>query len=211
MAPDNVPSRNRHLMGHSEILHDSRICLHLNISGHSEILHGSRMICLPLNISDELQARRGRDSSPSSLLIWYNTHASEEQHPSFKPTGTTTTMFSFGYQSCTRQHSGPFCRKNPWFGCNSGTNLVLFLNILSFNFVQTREKSLRFRIFRRSYVHRSIFVPTNHCQSCTACFCLMCAVQSGHIPFLRIYATYLCWVHLLLECRKLLSRWKDVK
>ena len=58
----------------------------------------------------------------------------------------------------------------------------LFLNILSFNFVQTPNQSLRFRRCRRNYVHHSVFVPTNHCQIFTACFCLMCAVQSGHIP-----------------------------
>ena len=46
-------------------------------------------------------------------------------------------------------------------------NWLLFLNILSFNFVQTPNKSLRVRKFRRSNVHRSDVVQTNHCQSCT--------------------------------------------
>ena len=36
---------------------------------------------------------------------------------------------------------------------------LLFLNILSFNFVQTPNKSLRFRRFR-SYVNHSIVIPT---------------------------------------------------
>ena len=54
----------------------------------------------------------------------------------------------------------------------------LFLNILSFNFLQTPRKSLRFT----SYVNRPVVVLTDHCQSYTA-FCLICAVQSGHVYF----------------------------
>ena len=43
-----------------------------------------------------------------------------------------------------------------------------FLNILSFNFVPTPNKSLRFTRFRRSCLNRSAVVLTNHCQSYTA-------------------------------------------
>ena len=39
----------------------------------------------------------------------------------------------------------------------------LLLNILSFNFVPTPNKSLRFRISRRSYVNRPAVVLTNYC------------------------------------------------
>ena len=102
---------------------------------------------------------------------------SEEQHPTskhrtFKQTGTTT-IFSFGYQSCTRKRSGPSFRKKPFSGCNSGINLVV---VLEYAFLQLysnaglRLLSLRFRKFRRSNVHRSVVVQTNHCQSCTAFF-----------------------------------------
>ena len=45
---------------------------------------------------------------------------------------------------------------------------LLFLNILSFNFVATPRKSLRFTRFIRSYVNRPAVVLTNHCQSYTA-------------------------------------------
>ena len=45
---------------------------------------------------------------------------------------------------------------------------LLFLNILSFNFVPTPKKSLRFTRFRRSYGNRAAAVLTNHCQSYTA-------------------------------------------
>ena len=102
---------------------------------------------------------------------------SEEQHPTskhrtFKQTGTTT-IFSFGYQSCTRKRSGPSFRKKPFSGCNSGINLVA---VLEYAFLQLyanaglRLLSLRFRKFRRSNVHRSAVVQTNHCQRCTAFF-----------------------------------------
>ena len=45
---------------------------------------------------------------------------------------------------------------------------LLVLNIFSFNFVPTPNKSLRFMRFRRSYVNRLAVVLTNHCQSYTA-------------------------------------------
>ena len=61
---------------------------------------------------------------------------------------------------------------------------LLFLDILSFNFDQTPNKSLRFRKFRRSYAHLSVVFQTNHCQICTAFFCLMSAVQSRPHSFL---------------------------
>ena len=60
---------------------------------------------------------------------------------------------------------------------------LMFMNILSFNFVPTPNKSIRFRTFRRSYVNQPTVVLTSYCQSCIAFFCLMCAVQSGHVPF----------------------------
>ena len=59
---------------------------------------------------------------------------------------------------------------------------LFFLNIVSFNFMPTPNKSLRFTRFGRSYVNRTAVVLTNHCQSYTA-FCLMCAVQKGHVHF----------------------------
>ena len=67
---------------------------------------------------------------------------------------------------------------------------LLFLNILSSNFAQTPNKSITFKKFRRSYVHRSIIVvQTNHCHICTAFDVrLICSVQSGYIPiFLQLF------------------------
>ena len=45
---------------------------------------------------------------------------------------------------------------------------LLFLNILSFNFVAAPRKSLRFTRFIRNYVNHPAVVLTNHCQSYTA-------------------------------------------
>ena len=76
----------------------------------------------------------------------------------------TTIIFSFGYQSCTWPRSGPFCWQNPRSSCKSH----IFLNMLSFNFVSTPNKSFTFTKFRRNCVNRLAVVLTNHCQSYTA-------------------------------------------
>ena len=47
---------------------------------------------------------------------------------------------------------------------------LLFLNIFFFNYVPTRNKSLKFTRFRRSYANHTAVVLTNHCQSYTAFF-----------------------------------------
>ena len=109
-----------------------------------------------------------------------------------------TIISSSGYQSCNWPCSGSFCWQKPYSGCNSGFDLVVvldnlvprailrtafcfpliakrcagdevvFLNILSFNFVATPRKSLRFTRFIRSYVNCRAVALTNHCQSYTA-------------------------------------------
>ena len=82
---------------------------------------------------------------------------------------------------------------------------LLFLNILSFNFVATPRKSLRFTRFIRSYVNRPAVVLSNHCQSYTALlFCLMCSLQSCHIPFFcsclfPMIVHLRCWANPLPE------------
>ena len=56
---------------------------------------------------------------------------------------------------------------------------LLFLNILSFNFVPTPNKSLRLTRFRRSYVNRPAVVLIK----VTLLFCLICDMQSSHFYF----------------------------
>ena len=54
--------------------------------------------------------------------------------------------------------------------------LLLFLNMLSFNFVSTPRKSLRFIRFRRSYVNHPVVILTNHCQRYTVFFFAWCTL-----------------------------------
>ena len=56
---------------------------------------------------------------------------------------------------------------------------LLFLSILSLNFVSALNKFLSFTRFRSSYVTRLAVVLIK----VTPYFCLMCDVQSGHMPF----------------------------
>ena len=107
----------------------------------------------------------------------------EEQHPTskhraFKQTGTTN-IFSFRYQSCTWKRSGSSFRKKNRSGCNSGINLVVVLQYTSFNFIQTPNKSLRFRKFRRRNVH--------HGQSCTAFFGWCALSKVSTFLFLQLF------------------------
>ena len=102
-------------------------------------------------------------------LCWYDatpTH-SEKQNRIFKQT-RNTTIFSFGYQCCTLKRSGPLCQKSHFLVVTVELIWLFLLNILSLNFLQKPNKSLRLRKFRRSYVHRSVVVQTNHCQISTA-------------------------------------------
>ena len=140
-----------------------------------EFLNGSRIICLLLNFSEKLHSKswKGRDSSPLSLLIRYNTHA---------PWKTTSTIQTNG------NHHHFFIRISILghvlvYSVDKTHDLVvtveliglLFFNIFSFNFAPTPNKSLKFTRFRRSYINHSAFVLNNHCQSYTA-FCLICTV-----------------------------------
>ena len=108
---------------------------------------------------------------------------------------------------CNWPRSGPFCWQDPCFGCNRGFDLVV---VLENNFFQlcyyNPRKFLRFTRFIRSYVNHPAVVLINHCQSYTAC--LMCAVQSCHVPFFcsclfPMIMHLHCWAHLLLECCEL--------
>ena len=59
--------------------------------------------------------------------------------------------------------------------------LMLVLNIFSFNFVPTPSKSPTFTRFRRSYVNHPAVVLTNHCQSYTV-FLIYVRCLSCHVP-----------------------------
>ena len=65
---------------------------------------------------------------------------------------------------------------------------LLFLNMLSFNFVPTPNKSLRFTRYRKSYVYR----PTVVLIRGTLLSCLMCTAQSGNFLFLLLFVPNDC-------------------
>ena len=105
----------------------------------------------------------------------------EEQHLPFIQT-ETTTIFSFGYQSCICLVLIHSVDKTHVLVVTEELIWLLYLNILSFNFVPTWKKSLTWTIFRRSYVNCLAFVLTNH--TSYAAFCFMCAVLLKVATFL---------------------------
>ena len=64
---------------------------------------------------------------------------------------------------------------------------LLFLNILSFNYMQTPNKSHGFKKFRRSYVHLSIVVQINHCQMCTYFFTWCSLLKAAIFSFFQLF------------------------
>ena len=99
---------------------------------------------------------------------------------------------------------------------------LLFLNILSFNYVQTTNKSLRFRKFRRSYTYTSLlsFKPTTmkcrllflldaHCWKRTYfIFCCYLYVTIVHLRNIFLLTTSVAQMSLT---PRWVSRRKDVK
>ena len=128
------------------------------------------------------KARRGRDSSPLSQLIQYNTHA---------PCRTTSTiqtngyhhLFSFKYQSCVWPRSDPFCWQKPCSGCNSGIDLAVVPEYTFFQLCSNAEQiSVRLARFRRNYVNRPTIVLTSRTSYWAFLLDMRCAVQSGQVP-----------------------------
>ena len=60
---------------------------------------------------------------------------------------------------------------------------LLFLNILSSNFVPIPNKFLKLKRFRKSYVNRPDVVLTNYTSYTPFLLDVHCAVQCGHVPF----------------------------
>ena len=135
-----------------------------------EFPNGSRIIRLSLNISEKLhwqhvfeKNRRGRDSSPLSLSIWYNTPTPWIPKYTTQTNGNHRNFFMrIQIRSHVLVHS-----VDKIYVVVVKLKLIwsLFLNIFYFNFFPTPNQSLRFTRFRRSYVNRTVVVPTNHCQS----------------------------------------------
>ena len=167
ILPSGV-ERFSHLPYFTQIAPGNVLC-HYNkhLMEYLELPHGSRIICLPLNISENYteialhwkpwkplsKPRRGRDSSPSSLLIRYNIlqyqptlknniyHLNKRGPPAFFYSDTNPVLGHVLVHSVDKTHVLVVTVELIW---------LLFLNILSFNFVPTPKKSLRFTRFRRS-------------------------------------------------------------
>ena len=141
--------------------------------GYFEFMHGSRIICLPLNIPDKIaltvclrKTRRGRDALLSSSLI--PTHP-EEQHSPFKRgpppffhPDTNPVIGDVLVHSVDKTYVLVVTVELIW---------LLFLNIISFNFVPTPTKSPSLTRFRRRYINRPAVVLTT--VKVTLIFCLM--------------------------------------
>ena len=105
-----------------QIASNNVLCHHnKRLMGYFEFLYGSWIIWLPLNIPEKLHWQHFIENPEQAethhlYLSQYNTIPTrpEEQHLPFKQTGTTT-IFSFGYQSCVWPRSDPFFWQNPSF------------------------------------------------------------------------------------------------
>ena len=94
-------------------------------------LHRSRKICPSLNIPEKLHWQDLFENLEKTHNL--------QKDLQFKQTGTTT-IFSFGYQSCTLPRPGPFCWQNSCSGCNSGINLVVVLECTFFQLCSNTEQ-----------------------------------------------------------------------
>ena len=152
------------------------------------------------------KARRGRDSSPSSLLLRYNTHAPWRTISTIQTNGNNHHFFiRIPILGHILVH---FVDKTHVLVVTVELIWLMFLNIFSFDFIPTPNKALRFTRFRRSYVNRPAVVLTNHCQSYTdfwfdvRCLNWPCSFAFAAVwPQLKyICVTYFFWAHVLLQC-----------
>ena len=157
------------------------------------------------------KARRGRDSSPSSLLIRYNIHTPWKTTSTFQTNGKHHHFFVcipiLGHvldHSVDKTHVLVTTVELIW---------LLLLNIFSFNFVSTSNKSLSITRFRRSYVNRTAVVLTNHCQSYTAFLFDVCCSKWSHsffcssLPAMIVHLDKLFLLSTRVAWMLLISRW----
>ena len=150
-----------------------------------EFLYGSKIICLPLNISEKLcwqhlfeKLEEVETHSLHLLLIWYNTHTlknniyhlNKQGPPTFFHSDINPVLGHVLVHSDDKTHVVVVTVELIW---------LMFFDKLSFNFTPAPNKSRRFTRFRKSFVNR----PAVALIKVTLLFCLMCAVQSGHVPY----------------------------
>ena len=150
-----------------------------NLMEHFEFLDGLRMICLPLNISEKLHLqhlfKKLGEAETQELLKNNIDHSRKRGKPPFFHQDTNTVLGHVLVYSVDKTHVLVVTAKLNW---------LLFLNILSLNFVPAPTKSLRL-------VQK---IQNRLCKLLCNCFnqplpklhwlfCLMCAVQSGSVHF----------------------------
>ena len=105
----------------------------------------------------------------------------------------TTTIFLFGHQSCTWPVLAHSVDKTHILVVTGELIWLLFLNILSFNFVPKPNTSFRLTRFKRSYVNRPAIVLTNHCQSYTSFLLdVRCSKWSSFFLFFFFFFFFFC-------------------
>ena len=154
IAPGNVLCHyNKHLMG------------------YFEFLHGSRIICLPLNISENFHwqhtLEKLRKRQRLIVFIFINMikypctlknniyYSNQWGPPPFFHADINPVLGHVLVHSVDKTHVLVVKVELIW----------LLLNMLSLNFVPTPNKSPRFTRFRRSCVNHPAVVRTNHDQS----------------------------------------------
>ena len=137
-------------------------------------------------------------------------HLSEQGPPAFFHLDTNPVLRDFLVHSVEKNHALVVTVELIW---------LLFLNILLSNFIQTPNKSFRFKKLR-SYVHRSVVVKTNHCHIWTVFLLDVRCSKLRHSFFLRLFvpndlhsrklfALSIPVAQILLAARWE-SRWNDV-
>ena len=141
--------------------------------GFFEFLNGSKIICLHLNISEKLHCNIFSKRQMRQRLIAFIFVKTIQYSHTLK-----NNIYHSGKQlppSFFHLHTNPVIGPAPVHPVDKTHVLVItaeliwlfFLNKISFNFVPTLRKSLRFTRFRRSYVNHPSVVLTNCCQSFT--------------------------------------------
>ena len=166
------------------------LCHHnKHLMGYFEFLHGLRVICVPLNISEKWNWQHFSEKLEETEIV-----AFVWRRPPFLHSDTNLVLGHVLVYFADKTHVLVVTVDLIW---------LFFLNIHSFNFVPTPNKSLKFTRLRRSYVNRPAVVLIK----VTLLFGLMCIVQRATLIFCCFFCNYssfawsiFFWVHLLFEC-----------
>ena len=155
-----------------------------------ELVHDSKMICLPLNISKKLHWQHLFEKQEEAENIITLISVDKPQTRSFWR--TTSTIQGNGHHHYFFIRIPILYLATFWsilsiklmfwlLQCNSfGYCSWIYFHL---TFFKCRTNPLGSENLQRNNVNYPLVVSTNHCQSFSAFFCLMCDVQSSNIPF----------------------------